>query len=100
MKSKAKVFYDRYGNRMIFPCYMYREKDYDTIPLETTFWTFHMGLRMATGLEMEDKWYEFDDEKFPHVRMEIGSQGFMHGAATVYLFDGPEFNKILEERAA
>ncbi len=90
MKVKAKVFHDGKGNRMIFPCFVYKINE-ENIPLETYFWSYGLQLGVATGLEMEKGWFEFDDNVFPHVKMEIGSYGFEHGYATAYLFDGPQF---------
>lgn len=97
MKVKAKVFHDGKGNRMIFPCFMYKVDDPD-IPLATYFWSYGLQLSVATGLEMEDGWLEFDDEYFPHFIMDVGSRGFAHGSATAYLFDGPQFKEIADEQ--
>lgn len=95
MKTKAKVFRDPHGNRFIFPMFIYH--DDDIIPLETTFWDYSMRLHTATGIEMENDWLEFDDEKFPHFSSDIGSRGFAHGRASAYLFEGPLFDKTMKE---
>ncbi len=41
---------------------------------------------------MEDKWYEFDLDNFPHYKIMITSPGFLHGGEEVFLFDGPQFD--------
>ncbi len=94
-QTKAKVFKDPSGNRMLFSMYMYREGD--DVPLATTFWDIGWGFRIATGLEMEKGWLEFDDEAFPHVVTDIGSRGFLHGRATALVFAGPIFDEVKAE---
>ena len=93
MKVKAKVFEDNQGNRFIFQSYTYSVDDV-TIPLETTFWSIGIGMNMATGIKMLDGWKEFDDENFPHVVIDLISNGFAHGGATAYAFEGPLFDEI------
>ena len=72
--------------------YMYGEDD--LIPTATTFWSIGMGMNVATGINMEEGFLEFDDDNFPHVVGEVGSRGFEHGAATAYYFDGPLFEDV------
>jgi hypothetical protein len=87
MKSKAKVFVDPQGNRMMFPFYIYDEDE----QAPANLWSIGMSMQAATGLKMESEWFEFDRSKFPHIKTSIGSQGFAHGSEDVYLFDGPAF---------
>ena len=87
MKSKAKVFADQRGNRMMFPAYIYDEGEH----IPANLWSVGMTIQAATGLKMEADWHEFDRSAFPHIKTDIGSAGFAHGSEDVYIFDGPEF---------
>jgi hypothetical protein len=97
MLSKAKVFKDDKGNRMMFPGYIYDEGE--ELPSQGSFWNTGIEIKIATGLDMEPEWFDFDRAKFPHVKTSIGSSGFAHGSAEVYLFDGPAFLEIKEQGA-
>lgn len=92
--ARTKVFKDPQGNRMLFPSMIYYNRADE--PLGTDLWSRGIQMRAATGLEMENDWLEIDTEKFPNFRIEIGSSGFAHGAATVLLFEGPKFNEMCE----
>lgn len=96
MKVKAKSFLDEDGNKFIFPGYIYREDDW--VPLESHFWSVSITMRTVTGIRMEDGWFEFDDGNFPHFQSEIASAGFAHGSETVYLYAGPKFDELINNK--
>lgn len=93
--ARTITFHDHHGNRMMFPSFIQwgKETDLSSSSINGRLLTICM---LITDLTMED-WYEFDAEKFPHFKTEILSRGFEHGAATVYLFEGPEFDRIMAE---
>jgi hypothetical protein len=88
--ARAKVFKDNLGNRMLFPAYIYFNREDE--PREFEFFEIGMRYQLATGLKIEDEWLEFDPENFPHAQIEIGHSGFAHGGTSVLLFDGPEYH--------
>lgn len=93
-QAKAKIFVDHKGNRFLFPAYVYPEGSDDLIPLATTFWSIGLEMKVAVGIDMEEGWFEFDDEKFPHVVTTLIHPGFAHGGATTWVFEGPTFDEV------
>lgn len=91
--GKTKTFLDRKGNRSIFPSLIIFSDDpnprseYD-IECEAR------GITSYIDIKLEDGWLEFDEDNFPHIKGELLSPGFVHGAATSYVFAGPLFDEI------
>lgn len=56
-----------------------------------------LNYRLGSNVNLEEGWFEFDPEKFPHVSTEIANNIFLHGGATVYIFEGPLFDKVLAD---
>jgi hypothetical protein len=96
-KAKTYVFTDPNGNRMIFPSMLIRDNDPDA-PLVTSLFFQQLMICTATGLKCDAELEEFDLEAFPHVNTMILSGGFAHGGATVYLFAGPKFDEVLNQK--
>lgn len=88
--SRAKVFKDTQGNRLVFPGMIYDTPEDE--PLAPALWSLGQSIRSATGLEMEEGWLDLDRASFPHVTVEVTSPGFAHGGETAYVFDGPFFH--------
>lgn len=93
--AKALVFSDQKQNRFMFPCYIW-ENEEDVMDGTDRFY-LGLSMRTATGIELEEQLLEFDIEKIPHVRGELLSRGFQHGAATAYFISGPEFDAVAKE---
>lgn len=93
--ARAKVFKDKDGNRMLFPGLIYESREDE--PLATALWSYGNQMRVATGIEMEDGWHEFDLTAFPHVVTQLASPGFEHGGTDAYVFEGPVFDKVKSE---
>ena len=89
-KAATKAFKDEHGNRFIFPSFIIREDDQDS-PSRTDIILRAMEMKIILGLEVDEDWFEFDLEHFPHVREIACSPKFRHGGATVLIFAGPQF---------
>lgn len=99
MKAKSVAFTDHLGNRFIYPSMIIwpdEEAEFSN-PTEADIILKGMTLSLATNTKMDKDLFEFDPETFMHLRTDIHHRGFMHGGATVYLFEGPRFEKYLEE---
>lgn len=93
---KIKPFRDKKGNRMIFPSQILwgKETDPNKYDVDTHLSTFQT---MTHGVTVED-WIEVDENVFPHVSGEVGSNIFQHGRASVYIFEGPDFDEAMKEQ--
>jgi len=95
--AKTKSFTDDKGNRMIFPAMIIRDDRDRPTATDVMFWAMEMNV-ILNDLKSDEGWYEFDTENFPHVSMNVCSRAFQHGAATGYVFAGPEFDKVVNEQ--
>lgn len=88
--ARTKSFRDDNGNRFIIPSYVIYPDDPDA-PSATDIMLRAIELSCLGVAKAEDNWFEFDPEKFPHVQSVARSRAFLHGGATVLIFEGPEF---------
>lgn len=95
MRAETKVFRDRDGNRMVFPGLIMYEGEYHMD--KSKIWTFQMMITLNTDMTAEDDWLVFESSDFPHVVGTIGHRIFQHGGTNVWMFAGPEFDRIKKE---
>lgn len=93
--AKSVKFLDKDGNAYIFPKLIQWGRDDDISSLDMNAWA--RNICMMTELEMEH--FEFDPDHLPHVKGELGSRAFEHGAATCLIIAGPVFEEIRKENA-
>lgn len=87
--AKSIAFTDRDGNRFIFPSWIAYEDDPDAPSLTNLWWDATAICSRIVGMKHDT--FAFDPAHFPHYRIDAPSAIFLHGAATVLLFAGPEF---------
>ncbi len=86
---KFAVFRDRLGNRFVFPG-IHEKRNRHIDPAECAV----MEMALNISKEPDLLTVERDDDMslmFEHIRSEVLHINFKHGAATVYLIGGPEF---------
>lgn len=90
-RARTKAFTDDKGNRFVFPSLViYPGRDEPTgsdVILQS------MTLSTMLNLTVDQDWFEFDPDHFPHVSMHAQHRSFLHGAATVLMFAGPRFEE-------
>ena len=91
-------FTDDRGNRFIFPGLIVRPSDPKSISGSDVILR-SMSLSCVLGVTLDKDRIEIDPDNFPHVESDAGHPGFAHGGATVWLFDGPVFDKIANQPA-
>lgn len=99
MKAKTKSFRDHLGNRFIYPSMIIwpdAEAEF-TNPSVADIIIQGMTLSLTTNTTMEEEMFEFEPETFIHLSTDMLHRSFMHGGATVYLFEGPTFDKYIKE---
>lgn len=95
--ARTKSFRDEKGNRFIFLSFII--DDGHDAPSAATVIMRAMEMSVIMHLKADDDWFEFDPDNFPHVRSIACSRSFLHGGATVLIFEGPEFDAALAEAA-
>ena len=92
------AFTDDKGNRFIYPSFIrWPGVDEDKLFSKSDIILQAMTLNIALGTKSEE--FEFAPEVFPHIKTDIGHRNFAHGGATIMLFAGPEFDKVVNESA-
>lgn len=91
--AKTQSFTDRDGNRFIIPSYIIYDDDEDAPSgYDITCKAMTLSLALGSDVSLDKGWFEFDEYNFPHVSTELRSNRFLHGACTVYMFEGPLFD--------
>ena len=91
----TKAFTDEKGNRFVYPSMIrWPQDDEEDRPSKSDIILQAMTLDLALRTMADKDWFEFDPERFPHVRITVLHSGFAHGGATALLFAGPQFDEM------
>lgn len=94
------IFRDDYGNRFVFPTI--HDHNETLPPTYRWAWCRQAEIALTVTEEEENLSVEIDSEgfmNFTHVVTTCGSRGFEHGAETVWLVGGPEFDSFIARGA-
>lgn len=100
-KVEFPVFKDMYGNRFIFPTVHSQNETMSVADM--WIWCRQAELALSITEEKEPFVVDVDDEGemvFTHIVTTAGSRGFEHGAETVWLIGGPEFDSFIARGAS